>query len=93
MSHGLNRIMCLFGVIPLVDLLSFVLLLFVGMDDTVRMLEDASEVVITGEITAVNPPPRPAIEADSSVGVGGLSSEVADFLKEFDAKAPNPHPE
>uniref|UniRef100_A0A2N9EFW9 Uncharacterized protein n=1 Tax=Fagus sylvatica TaxID=28930 RepID=A0A2N9EFW9_FAGSY len=51
------------------------------------------EVVITGEITAVSPPPRPTIEAGSSVGVGSLSSEVADFLKEFDAKAPNPHPE
>uniref|UniRef100_A0A2N9F7G2 Aminotransferase-like plant mobile domain-containing protein n=1 Tax=Fagus sylvatica TaxID=28930 RepID=A0A2N9F7G2_FAGSY len=48
---------------------------------------------ITGEVTAVSPPPRPTVEAGSSVGVGGLSSEVADFLKEFDAKAPNPHPE
>uniref|UniRef100_A0A2N9FSG1 Aminotransferase-like plant mobile domain-containing protein n=1 Tax=Fagus sylvatica TaxID=28930 RepID=A0A2N9FSG1_FAGSY len=65
----------------------------IGMDDTVRMLEDAGEVGITGEIMAVSPPPRPAIEAGSSVGVGSLSSEVADFLKEFDRKAPNPHPE
>uniref|UniRef100_A0A2N9GQP8 Aminotransferase-like plant mobile domain-containing protein n=1 Tax=Fagus sylvatica TaxID=28930 RepID=A0A2N9GQP8_FAGSY len=65
----------------------------IGMDDTVRMSEDASEVVITGEITAVSPPPRPTAEAGSSVGASGLSSEVADFLKEFDRKAPNPHPE
>jgi hypothetical protein len=63
------------------------------MDDTVRMSEDASEVVITGEITAVSPPPRPTAEAGSSVGASGLSSEVANFLKEFDRKAPNPHPE
>uniref|UniRef100_A0A2N9H4B6 Uncharacterized protein n=1 Tax=Fagus sylvatica TaxID=28930 RepID=A0A2N9H4B6_FAGSY len=63
------------------------------MDDTVHMSEDVGEVGITGEVTAVSPPPRPTIEAGSSVGVGSLSSEVADFLKEFDAKAPNPHPE
>jgi hypothetical protein len=63
------------------------------MDDTVHMSEDAGEVGITGEITAVSPPPRPTVEAGSSVGVGSLSSEVADFLKEFDRKAPNPHPE
>uniref|UniRef100_A0A2N9FRX1 Aminotransferase-like plant mobile domain-containing protein n=1 Tax=Fagus sylvatica TaxID=28930 RepID=A0A2N9FRX1_FAGSY len=65
----------------------------IGMDDTVHMSEDTSEVGITGEITAVSPPPRPTVEAGSSVGVGSLSSEVADFLKEFDRKAPNPHPE
>ena len=63
------------------------------MDDTVRMLEDAGEVGITGEITTVSPPPRPTVEAGSSVGASGLSSEVADFLKEFDRKTPNPHPE
>jgi hypothetical protein len=71
----------------------FVLLPFVGMGDTVRMSEDASEVGITGEITAVSPPLRPTVEAGSSVGVGSLSNEVADFLKEFDRKVPNPHPE
>uniref|UniRef100_A0A2N9F1L0 Aminotransferase-like plant mobile domain-containing protein n=1 Tax=Fagus sylvatica TaxID=28930 RepID=A0A2N9F1L0_FAGSY len=65
----------------------------IGMDDTVHVSEDVGEVGITGEVTAVSPPPRPTIEAGSSVGVGSLSSEVADFLKEFDAKAPNPHPE
>uniref|UniRef100_A0A2N9FGB0 Aminotransferase-like plant mobile domain-containing protein n=1 Tax=Fagus sylvatica TaxID=28930 RepID=A0A2N9FGB0_FAGSY len=46
-----------------------------GMDDTVHVSEDVGEVGITGEVTAVSPPPRPTIEA------------------EFDAKAPNPHPE
>uniref|UniRef100_A0A2N9G8W3 Aminotransferase-like plant mobile domain-containing protein n=1 Tax=Fagus sylvatica TaxID=28930 RepID=A0A2N9G8W3_FAGSY len=65
----------------------------IGVDDTVHVLEDVGEIGTTGEVTAVSPPPRPTIEAGSSVGVGGLSSEVADFLKEFDAKAPNPHPE
>uniref|UniRef100_A0A2N9HDV5 Aminotransferase-like plant mobile domain-containing protein n=1 Tax=Fagus sylvatica TaxID=28930 RepID=A0A2N9HDV5_FAGSY len=35
----------------------------------------------------------PSVGAGSSVGIGSLSSEVADFLKEFDRKAPNPHPE
>ena len=63
------------------------------MDDTVRILEDAGEVGITGEITTVSPPPRPTVEAGSSVGASSLSSEVADFLKEFDRKTPNPHPE
>uniref|UniRef100_A0A2N9FTQ0 Aminotransferase-like plant mobile domain-containing protein n=1 Tax=Fagus sylvatica TaxID=28930 RepID=A0A2N9FTQ0_FAGSY len=65
----------------------------IGVDDTVHVLEDVGEIGTTGEVTAVSPPPRPTIEAGSSVGVGGLSSEVVDFLKEFDAKAPNPHPE
>jgi hypothetical protein len=77
----------------LIWLIDFCFFLFVGMDDTVHMSEDVGEVGITGEVTAVSPPPRPTIEAGSSVGVGSLSSEVADFLKEFDAKAPNPHPE
>ena len=93
MSHRLNHIMCLFGVIPLIDLIFFVLLPFVGMDDTVRMLEDASEVGIAGDITAVSPPLRPTVKAGTSVGIGSLSNEVADFLKEFDRKVPNPHPE
>ena len=53
--------MCLFGVIPLIDLIFFVLLPFVGMDDTVRMLEDASEVGIAGDIMAVSPPLRPTV--------------------------------
>jgi hypothetical protein len=70
-----------------------VLLPFVGMDNTVRMSEDASEVEITSEITAISPPPRPIVEAGFSVGAGSLSSEVTDFLKEFDRKVPNPHPE
>uniref|UniRef100_A0A2N9IZR2 Aminotransferase-like plant mobile domain-containing protein n=1 Tax=Fagus sylvatica TaxID=28930 RepID=A0A2N9IZR2_FAGSY len=64
-----------------------------GVDDTIHVSEDVGEIGITGEVTAVSPPPRPTIEADSTVDVGSLFSEVADFLKEFDAKAPNPHPE
>ena len=63
------------------------------MDDTVHMSEDAGEVGITGEITVVSPPPRPSARAGSSVGIGSLCGEVVDFLKEFDRKAPNPHPE
>ena len=62
------------------------LLPFVGMDDTVRVSEDASEVGITGEITAFSPLLRPTVEAGPSVGVGSLSNEVADFLKEFDRR-------
>jgi hypothetical protein len=61
--------------------------------DSVHVSEDVGEIGITGEVTAVSPPPRPTIEAGSSVDVGNLLSEVADFLKEFDAKTPNPHPE
>uniref|UniRef100_A0A2N9GKQ6 Uncharacterized protein n=1 Tax=Fagus sylvatica TaxID=28930 RepID=A0A2N9GKQ6_FAGSY len=48
----------------------------IGMDDTVRMSEDAGEVGITGEITAVSPPPRPTVEAGSSIGANSLSNEV-----------------
>jgi hypothetical protein len=66
---------------------------FVGIDDAVRMSEDAGEVGIIDEITIVSPPLRLTAEAGSSVGASGLSSEVADFLKEFDRKTPNPHPE
>uniref|UniRef100_A0A2N9H960 Aminotransferase-like plant mobile domain-containing protein n=1 Tax=Fagus sylvatica TaxID=28930 RepID=A0A2N9H960_FAGSY len=65
----------------------------IGVDDTVHVLEDVGEVGTTGEVTAVSPPPRPTNEAGPSVDVGSLSSEVAAFLREFDARAPNPHPE
>uniref|UniRef100_A0A2N9FHP8 Aminotransferase-like plant mobile domain-containing protein n=1 Tax=Fagus sylvatica TaxID=28930 RepID=A0A2N9FHP8_FAGSY len=65
----------------------------IGVDDAVHVSEEIDEVGITGEVTVVSPPRRPTVEAGSSIGVGSLSGEVADFLKEFDAKAPNPHPE
>uniref|UniRef100_A0A2N9HHS6 Uncharacterized protein n=1 Tax=Fagus sylvatica TaxID=28930 RepID=A0A2N9HHS6_FAGSY len=81
-SHGL-------GCRPMKDFLFHGL----GVDDAVHVSEDIDEVGITGEVTVVSPPRRPTIEAGSSIGVGSLSGEVADFLKEFDAKAPNPHPE
>uniref|UniRef100_A0A2N9F3Y8 Uncharacterized protein n=1 Tax=Fagus sylvatica TaxID=28930 RepID=A0A2N9F3Y8_FAGSY len=69
-----------------------------GLMDLVWMMpcmcwKSIDKVGITGEVTVVSPPRRPTIEAGSSIGVGSLSGEVADFLKEFDAKAPNPHPE
>jgi hypothetical protein len=74
-------------------LIDFCFFPFVGMDDTVHVSEDIGEVGITSDVTAVSPPPRLTVEAGSSIGVGSLFSEVADFLKEFDAKAPNPHHE
>jgi hypothetical protein len=77
----------------LICLIALCFFLFVGVDDAVHVSEEIDEVGITGEVTAISPPRRPTVEVGSSVGVGGLSSEVADFLKEFDAKAPNPHPE
>uniref|UniRef100_A0A2N9FPB3 Aminotransferase-like plant mobile domain-containing protein n=1 Tax=Fagus sylvatica TaxID=28930 RepID=A0A2N9FPB3_FAGSY len=55
--------------------------------------EEIDEVGITGEVTVVSPPRRPTIEVGSSIDVSSLSSEVAAFLREFDARAPNPHPE
>uniref|UniRef100_A0A2N9FKG6 Aminotransferase-like plant mobile domain-containing protein n=1 Tax=Fagus sylvatica TaxID=28930 RepID=A0A2N9FKG6_FAGSY len=64
-----------------------------GVDDTVHVLEDVGEIGTAGEVTAISPPPRPTNEAGPSVDVGSLSSEVAAFLREFDARAPNPHPE
>uniref|UniRef100_A0A2N9IBE5 Aminotransferase-like plant mobile domain-containing protein n=1 Tax=Fagus sylvatica TaxID=28930 RepID=A0A2N9IBE5_FAGSY len=65
----------------------------IGMSDTIHMLEDDANVEITGEITVVSLPPRPIVGAGSSVGADTLSGEVADFLREFDRKTPNPHPE
>jgi hypothetical protein len=83
----------LFGAIPLTDSIDFFCLPSVGVDDAVHMSEDDGEVGITGEITVASPLPRPIAEAGSSVGANSLSSEVADFLEEFDRKTPNPHPE
>jgi hypothetical protein len=84
--------MCLLGAIPLADSIDFFFVfLFVGTGDAIHMSEDAGEVGITGEITVASPPPRPIAEANSSVGANSLSSEVADFLEEFDRKTPNPH--
>jgi hypothetical protein len=83
----------LVAILLLICLIDFCFFLFVGVDNAVHVSEDIDEVGITGEVTIVSPPRRPTIEAGSSIGVGSLSGEVADFLKEFDAKAPNPHPE
>jgi hypothetical protein len=92
MSCTLNRIMCLFGVIPLIDLIflcasSF----FIGTSDTTQMSEDDADAGITGEITVASLPSRLIAGVGSSVGTGTLSGEVVDFLKEFDRKTPNPH--
>uniref|UniRef100_A0A2N9EJY0 Uncharacterized protein n=1 Tax=Fagus sylvatica TaxID=28930 RepID=A0A2N9EJY0_FAGSY len=57
-----------------------------GVDDAMHVSEEIDEVGITGEVTAISPPRGPTVEAGPSVSVGGLSSEVADFLKEFDAE-------
>uniref|UniRef100_A0A2N9EG75 Aminotransferase-like plant mobile domain-containing protein n=2 Tax=Fagus sylvatica TaxID=28930 RepID=A0A2N9EG75_FAGSY len=65
----------------------------IGADDAVHVSEEIDEVGITGEVTVVSPPRRPTIEVGSSIDVSSLSSEVAAFLREFDARAPNPHPE
>uniref|UniRef100_A0A2N9HR27 Uncharacterized protein n=1 Tax=Fagus sylvatica TaxID=28930 RepID=A0A2N9HR27_FAGSY len=58
----------------------------IGVDDAVHVSEEIDEVGITGEVTVVSPPRRPTIEAGPSVSVGGLSSEVAAFFREFDAR-------
>uniref|UniRef100_A0A2N9FVV4 Aminotransferase-like plant mobile domain-containing protein n=1 Tax=Fagus sylvatica TaxID=28930 RepID=A0A2N9FVV4_FAGSY len=65
----------------------------IGADDAVHVSEEIDEVGITGEVTVVSPPRRPTIEVGSSIDVSSLSDEVAAFLREFDARAPNPHPE
>jgi hypothetical protein len=93
-SHKLNLIVNLLVAISLLICLVFLLLsLFAGVDDAVHVLEETDEVGITGEVTVVSPPRRPTIEVGSSIDVSSLSSEVAAFLREFDARAPNPHPE
>ena len=57
------------------------------------MSEDDANVGITGEITIACLPQRPIAGVGSSVGAGTLFGEVANFLKEFDRKTPNPYPE
>ena len=57
------------------------------------MSEDDTNVGITDEITVASPPPRPTVGVGLSVSTDTLSSEVANFFREFDRKTPNPHPE
>jgi hypothetical protein len=92
-SRKLNLIMNLFVVTSLLICLVLFLPFFAGADDAVHVSEEIDEVGITGEVTVVSPPRRPTIEVGSSIDVSSLSSEVAAFLREFDARAPNPHPE
>jgi hypothetical protein len=94
LSRRLNLIVSLLVAISLlICLIALYFFLFVGVDDTVHVLEDVGEIGTAGEVTAISPPPRPTNEASPSVDVGSLSGEVAAFLREFDARAPNPHPE
>uniref|UniRef100_A0A2N9FNW0 Aminotransferase-like plant mobile domain-containing protein n=1 Tax=Fagus sylvatica TaxID=28930 RepID=A0A2N9FNW0_FAGSY len=65
----------------------------IGADDAVHVSEEIDEAGTTGEVTVVSPPRRPTTEVGSSIDVSSLSGEVAAFLREFDARAPNPHPE
>jgi hypothetical protein len=92
-SRKLNLIMNLLVAISLLICLVLFLPFFAGVDDAVHVSEEIDEVGITGEVTVVSPPRRPTIEVGSSIDVSSLSSEVAAFLREFDARAPNPHPE
>jgi hypothetical protein len=79
-SHRLNLIMSLLVAISLlICLIAFCFFLFVGVDDAVHVSEDVGELGITGEVTAVSPPPRPTIEAGSSVDVGSLSVKLLTF--------------
>jgi hypothetical protein len=92
-SHKLNLIMNLLVAISLLICLVFASSLFAGVDDAVHVSEEIDEMGITGEVTVVSPPRRPTIEAGSSIDVSSLSDEVAAFFREFDTRAPNPHPE
>jgi hypothetical protein len=47
----------------------------------------------TGKITAVGHLSRSTAGTDPNVGIDALSSEIAYFLKEFNRKTHNPHPE
>jgi hypothetical protein len=92
-SRKLNLIMNLLVVTSLLICLVLFLPFFAGADDAVHVSEEIDEVGITGEVIVVSPPRRPTIEVGSSIDVSSLSSEVTAFLREFDARAPNPHPE
>ena len=85
--------MSLLVAISLLICLVLLLPFFAGVDDAVRVSEEIEEVGLTGEVTVVSPPRRPTIEVGSSIDVSSLSGEVAAFLREFDARAPNPHPD
>ena len=96
MFHRLDRIMSLFGVIPMIFFFLPHLLCifsFVGTIDTIHMSDEGADVGITGEITVASQLSRPIARTGSSVEVGAISGEVADFFREFDKSIPNPHPE
>ena len=66
---------------------------FVGTSDATHMLDEGADVGTTNEIAVSSQLPRPTPKRGSSVEAGVISSEVADFFREFDKRTPNPHPE
>uniref|UniRef100_A0A2N9HF19 Uncharacterized protein n=1 Tax=Fagus sylvatica TaxID=28930 RepID=A0A2N9HF19_FAGSY len=63
----------------------------IGTGDAIHMSEGNVRAEATGKITAIGHLSRSTVGMDPNVGIGTLSSEIADFLKEFDRKTPNPH--
>jgi hypothetical protein len=57
------------------------------------MSEEDTDAGVTGEIMVVSQLSRPIAGTGSSVEVGAIFGEVADFFREFDKRTPNPHPE
>ena len=93
-TRRLNCIMCLFCVIPLIDLIFFLcIFLFVDTSDTIHTSEDDANVGITSEIAIASLPPTSIAGTSSSVGASAISDEIVDFFREFDKRRLNPHPE
>ncbi len=63
------------------------------MGDATHMLEENVVAENVNEIAVVSHSSRPMPNVGSSVSTGAISSEVADFFREFEKKTPNPHPE
>jgi hypothetical protein len=66
---------------------------FAGMSNATHMLDEDADVGTTDEIAVGSQLSRPTPKRGSSIEVGVISSEVADFFREFDKRTPNPHPE
>jgi hypothetical protein len=94
MFHRLDRVISLFVAIPLIFFpLSFLCISsFIGTGDATHMLEENVVAENVNEIAVVSHLSRPTPKVGSSVAIGAIFSEVADFFRKFEKRTPSPHP-
>uniref|UniRef100_A0A2N9IL47 Aminotransferase-like plant mobile domain-containing protein n=1 Tax=Fagus sylvatica TaxID=28930 RepID=A0A2N9IL47_FAGSY len=63
----------------------------IGTGDVIHMSKEVVKAGVTGEVMVASRLPRPMAGMGSSVEVGAISGEVADFFREFDKRTLNPH--